>query len=193
MAKNFRDTRRGSTETVHMGTYIHPAESMLVLKLEHKDIPYPNSPVLQNGKQIGKVDEIFGAIDNVFVSVNLDNGCKVSDFKPEAKLEGYRDKFMFKNRFLPREEVEKKKEKDDRVRAEGDKKFGGKKFGDRKFGDKKFGDKKFGDRKFGDRKFGDRKFGERKQQGDFRGGNKNGEQKGGRPNNGKRDFRKRDE
>lgn len=114
MAKGFRDNRQFSTETVHLGTFMHPAGDLLVLKLEHKDIPYPNSPVMFKRKQIGKVDEIFGPVGDVYVSVRPDPGTKISNFSVEAKFEGYKDRFIPSSRFLPREEVEKRKEQADK-------------------------------------------------------------------------------
>ena len=103
-----------STESVHLGTFIHPAGDLLVLKLEYKDIPYPNAPVLFNKKQIGKIDEVFGPVDDVYVAVKLDASQKAADFAVKSKFEAYKDKFIFKDRFLPREEVERNKEKNDK-------------------------------------------------------------------------------
>lgn len=182
MGKSFRDKRPQSTETVHLGTYIHPCEDLLVLKLEHRDIPYPNSPVLQNGRQIGKIDEVFGPVDNVFASVRLEGDRSVSDFKVEARLEGYRDKFIFRDRFLPREEVERKKERDDRSKRDAQKKT--QRPGDRK--KQNFRDNKFGGRR-GDSS-GRRDSDSSGRRGDFR-------QKG-RPTDagsGRKDFRRRND
>lgn len=109
--------RTFSAESVHLGTFIHPAGDLLVLKLEHKDIPYPNAPVLFNKKQVGKVDEVFGPIDDVYVSVKLDPNQKAADFTVSSKFEAYKDKFIFKDRFLPREEAERNKERNDKKKA----------------------------------------------------------------------------
>ncbi|KAI4292317.1 H/ACA ribonucleoprotein complex subunit 1 [Pancytospora philotis] len=114
MAMNYRDKRPVCTETVHMGAFLHACEDLAVLKLEHRNIPYPNSAVLQNGKIVGKVDEVFGPVDDVRVSVRLEGGRKVGDLQLADKFDGYKDKFMFKDRFLPREEVERQKEKIDK-------------------------------------------------------------------------------
>lgn len=124
---NNRNGKSFSTETIALGTYIHPSEDMLVLKLQCKDIPYPNSSVLHNKKQIGKVDEVFGPIDDVYVAVKLEPGQKLSDFSVNTKFEAYKDKFIFKERFLPREEVEKRKEISDKKKDNGNKGFGGNK------------------------------------------------------------------
>lgn len=112
--KQQRNQKPFSTETVHLGTFLHTAGDLLVLKMEHKDIPYPNAPVLHNKKQIGKIDEVFGPVDDVHASVKLDATSKADDFAVNSKFEGYKDKFIFKDRFLPRELVERNKEKKDK-------------------------------------------------------------------------------
>ncbi len=49
-----------------MGEFMHPAEGFMVYKSTHSKIPYFNAPIyLENKSQIGKVDEIFGAIEDV--------------------------------------------------------------------------------------------------------------------------------
>jgi len=122
MAKNYRDNNRKqfSTETVHLGTFLHPAGDQLILKLECRDIPYPNSSVLFNKRQIGKVDEVFGPVDDVYAAVKLDAGQNVGAFRLEAKFEAYKDKFIFRDRFSSREEVEKKKLQNDKKKASSD-------------------------------------------------------------------------
>lgn len=117
--KNFNNKKSFSTETVHLGTFIHPAEDMLVLKLENQSIPYPNSPVLFKEKQIGKVEEVFGQMNDSYVAVKLDSGNKLENFRLETKFEAYKDKFIQKERFLPREEVEKRKEMQDKKKDSG--------------------------------------------------------------------------
>lgn len=160
--KGFQKNNKSfSTETVPLGTFLHCAGDLLVLKLQQKDIPYPNSPVLVNKKQVGKIDEVLGPVTDVYASVKLEENQKVADFNSYTKFEAYKDKFINKERFLPREEVEKRKEindkkkNDNRSRSFDNKKksFDNKnKFdGNRKrsFGDKKSFDNKksFGDKK----------------------------------------------
>jgi hypothetical protein len=49
-----------------MGTFLHTAESDLVIKSTHADIPKFNSMLyFQDKSEIGKVDEIFGPINEV--------------------------------------------------------------------------------------------------------------------------------
>jgi len=53
---------------IELGHFIHPCEDDLVLKCTNEKIPYFHAPLyFENKQQIGKVDEIFGPI-NDFVS-----------------------------------------------------------------------------------------------------------------------------
>lgn len=148
--KNNKFQKSFSTETVHLGTFIHPAEDLLVLKLESQGIPYPNSPVIYKEKQIGKVEEVFGQFNDPYVAVKLEGGKKIQEFRLETKFEGYKEKFIPKDRFLPREEVEKRKEmQDKKSRGINKKPFDkGRNFKDNKG---KFNNRP-NDRKFNDRK-----------------------------------------
>ena len=57
-----------SDSIVELGHFVHPCEDDLVLKCTNEKIPYFNAPLyFQNKQQVGKVDEIFGPI-NDFVS-----------------------------------------------------------------------------------------------------------------------------
>ena len=50
---------------------MHPCEGELVCKCTNEKVPYFNAPVfLENKSQIGKVDEIFGPM-NDFVSSHI--------------------------------------------------------------------------------------------------------------------------
>lgn len=184
MAMNYNNKRPGSTETIHMGSFLHACEELAVLKLEHRNIPYPNSPVLARGKVVGKIDEVFGPMNNTYVSVRFEGGAKVADYKAEDKFESYKDKFIFRDRFLPREEVERQKERNDKNRKAAQK--GGFK-----------GKGGFGDR----RKPGGQNFRNNRGGNDGHRGNQGGSDRGrfnnnrgGFNNNGPRkDFRKRSE
>lgn len=116
MAKFSNYQKQSSTETTHLGTFMHTAGDLVVIKLETKDIPYPNSPVLLNKKQIGKIDEIFGPIDDVYASIKVESSEKIGE---NCKFEAFKDKFILKSRFLPREEVEKNKERKDKGNSKG--------------------------------------------------------------------------
>ena len=49
---------------VEVSTFLHACEGDAVTKLTNEKVPYFNAPIyLQNMTQIGKVDEIFGPIN----------------------------------------------------------------------------------------------------------------------------------
>lgn len=49
---------------IEISTFLHACEGDAVTKLTNEKIPYFNAPIyLQNKTQIGKVDEIFGPIN----------------------------------------------------------------------------------------------------------------------------------
>jgi H/ACA ribonucleoprotein complex subunit 1 len=49
---------------VEVSSFLHACEGDAVTKLTNEKIPYFNAPIfLQNKSQIGKVDEIFGPIN----------------------------------------------------------------------------------------------------------------------------------
>jgi H/ACA ribonucleoprotein complex subunit 1 len=49
---------------VEVSSFLHACEGDAVTKLTNEKIPYFNAPIfLQNKTQIGKVDEIFGPIN----------------------------------------------------------------------------------------------------------------------------------
>lgn len=62
---------------VEVSSFLHACEGDAVTKLSNEKIPYFNAPIyLQNKTQIGKVDEIFGPINE---SVSTLAGFHVSD------------------------------------------------------------------------------------------------------------------
>lgn len=105
---NFRPTG----EPIHLGTLSHRCGSLLVLKLDHSAVPYPGAPVLADGRAIGRVDEIFGRLDAAFVAVKPDDEAVAAAeaLQAGARLSAYREKFIPKERLLPREQVERMKE-----------------------------------------------------------------------------------
>ena len=61
---------------------LHPCENDLVCKCTNEKIPYFNAPVyLENKAQIGKVDDIFGPM-NDFVSLQLCSIYNSGDYRP---------------------------------------------------------------------------------------------------------------
>lgn len=70
-----------------LGYFSHACQDDLVCKCTLDDIPYFNAPIyLDNKKQIGKVDEIFGSIKDYSVSVKLSDDVKVKSFTPNQKV-----------------------------------------------------------------------------------------------------------
>lgn len=65
-----------------MSTFLHACEGDAVTKLTNEKIPFFNAPIyLQNKTQIGKVDEIFGPInESVSTYSNVDSFYLVSVF-----------------------------------------------------------------------------------------------------------------
>ncbi|KAL6122536.1 hypothetical protein NUSPORA_00385 [Nucleospora cyclopteri] len=95
-----------SGETVLMGQYIHSCGNLIVIKLQSKGIPYPNSPVIVDKRQIGKVDEIFGTLEEPFAAIETEHS---KLHKKGQIFEGYKEKFIYKDKFMARDEYEKKK------------------------------------------------------------------------------------
>ncbi|WUR02748.1 H/ACA ribonucleoprotein complex subunit GAR1 [Vairimorpha necatrix] len=107
--RNFKDRKQfdQSATLLKLGTFTHKCGPLSVLKLDTTDIPFPNAFVFdKNKKQIGKVDEIFGPQNDVFVAINVD--------KDNEEYYIYSNKLIPKSRFLIRSETEKKKEQDDK-------------------------------------------------------------------------------
>ncbi|WCJ41787.1 H/ACA ribonucleoprotein complex subunit gar1 [Euphorbia peplus] len=63
------------SEVVEISTFLHACEGDAVTKLTNEKIPYFNAPIfLQNKTQIGKVDEIFGPINESYFSIKMMEG-----------------------------------------------------------------------------------------------------------------------
>ena len=55
-----------------IGAMLHPCESDLVCKGTNAKVPYFNAPVyLENKSQIGKIDEIFGPMNEYVRQIEL--------------------------------------------------------------------------------------------------------------------------
>ncbi|ORD94105.1 GAR1 [Enterospora canceri] len=118
MAFNRNKQRRPplSGETIRLGEFSHSCGSLAVVKLTCKSIPYPSSPVLVNKKPVGKIDEIFGILDDSYASIELTDA---SYLQKGVQFDGHKEKFMPKERLVPREETIKKKEKEDKASKQG--------------------------------------------------------------------------
>lgn len=64
-------SKRGSLTCAEVSSFLHACEGDAVTKLTNEKIPFFNAPIyMKNMTQIGKVDEIFGPI-NESVSSHL--------------------------------------------------------------------------------------------------------------------------
>ncbi|CAL1382421.1 unnamed protein product [Linum trigynum] len=97
----FRDEGPPS-EVVEISTFLHACEGDAVTKLSNEKIPYFNAPIfLQNKTQIGKVDEIFGPINESFFSIKMMEGIVASSYAPGDKFFIDPNKLLPLARFLP--------------------------------------------------------------------------------------------
>ena len=86
-----------------MGQFLHSCEGEMVCKSINVKIPYFNAPIyLENKKQIGKVDEILGPLNEVFFTVKLDHGVVATSFEKNDKVYIGGDKLLPVERFLPK-------------------------------------------------------------------------------------------
>lgn len=99
-----RDEDYGPPEhVVETGEMLHPCEDMIILKSSQKEnVPFFNAPIfLENKKQVGKVDEIFGQVKDYYFSVKLNDTVKAATFKKADKLFIDPAKLIPVQRFLP--------------------------------------------------------------------------------------------
>jgi len=72
---------------IEMGTFLHPCISEMVYKSTNEKVPKFNSSVfLENKQEIGKVDEIFGPINESMFTVKPAAGVAAASFKPGDKV-----------------------------------------------------------------------------------------------------------
>ncbi|KAL6540416.1 hypothetical protein OROMI_024299 [Orobanche minor] len=70
-----------------VSTFLHASEGDAVTKLTNEKIPFFNAPVyLHNKTQIGKVDEIFGPINESYFSVKMMEGVVATSYSPGDKF-----------------------------------------------------------------------------------------------------------
>lgn len=76
------------SEIMECGTYQFPCQDAMIFKLLDIDkIPMFGSPVfLENKTMIGKIEEIFGRVDNPYFKVNPSDGVKAESFKENSKI-----------------------------------------------------------------------------------------------------------
>ncbi|CAN1245993.1 Putative H/ACA ribonucleoprotein complex subunit 1-like protein 1 [Linum grandiflorum] len=67
--------------------FVHACEGDAVTKLTNEKIPYFNAPIfLENKTQIGKVDEIFGPINESFFSIKMMEGIVANSYSAGDKF-----------------------------------------------------------------------------------------------------------
>ncbi|XP_011034366.1 PREDICTED: putative H/ACA ribonucleoprotein complex subunit 1-like protein 1 [Populus euphratica] len=97
----FRDEGPPS-EVVEVSSFLHACEGDAVTKLTNEKIPYFNAPIfLQNKTQIGKVDEIFGPINESYFSIKMMEGIVATSYAPGDKFYIDPSKLLPLARFLP--------------------------------------------------------------------------------------------
>lgn len=90
-------------EVVEAGLFQHPCEGEAVCKLTNTHVPYFNAPIyLHNKTQIGKVDEIFGPINNVYFTIKMTEGVVATSYSAGDKFFIDPAKLLPIERFLPK-------------------------------------------------------------------------------------------
>lgn len=88
---------------VAAGKVMHTCEGDLVCKSVLDKVPQFNAFVyLENITQIGKTDEVFGALQNVMFTVKPSQGVVASSFKPGDLVYIAPEKTLPFERFLPK-------------------------------------------------------------------------------------------
>ncbi|PSS13758.1 H/ACA ribonucleoprotein complex subunit 1-like protein [Actinidia chinensis var. chinensis] len=81
------DYNQPPEEVVEVSTFLHACEGDAVTKLTNEKVPYFNAPIyLQNMTQIGKVDEIFGPINESYFSIKMMEGIVATSYSAGDKF-----------------------------------------------------------------------------------------------------------
>eukprot|EP00250_Pteridium_aquilinum_P034070 c6982_g1_i1 orf=151-753(+) len=100
--RGFQRDEGPPSEVVEVATFLHACEGEAVSKLIIEKIPYFNAPIyLENKTQIGKVEEIFGPINEVFFSIKMLEGIIATSYKSGDKFYIDPAKLLPLQRFLP--------------------------------------------------------------------------------------------
>ncbi|CAK9182124.1 unnamed protein product, partial [Ilex paraguariensis] len=87
--------------SIPLSTFLHACEDDAVTKLINEKIPYFNGPIyLHNKTQIGKVDEIFGPINESYFSIKMMEGIVAISYTAGDKFFIDPAKFLPLQRFL---------------------------------------------------------------------------------------------
>ena len=100
------DTSIINQQTSECGRVLHDCEQELVCKLTQSEskIPYFNAGIyLQNKRKVGKVDEIFGPINQVMFTIKMDPGIVAKSFQMDDMVYISTDKLLPLTRFTNRE------------------------------------------------------------------------------------------
>ncbi|KAJ4872705.1 H/ACA ribonucleoprotein complex subunit [Raphanus sativus] len=90
------------SEVIEVATFVHACEGDAVTKLSQEKIPYFNAPIyLENKTQIGKVDEIFGPINESLFSIKMMEGIVATSYAQGDKFYIDPAKLLPLARFLP--------------------------------------------------------------------------------------------
>ncbi|CAA2961500.1 H ACA ribonucleo complex subunit 1 1 [Olea europaea subsp. europaea] len=88
-------------EVIEVSSFVHACEGDAVTKLTNEKIPYFNAPIyLQNKTQIGKVDEIFGPINESYFSIKMMEGIVATSYSAGEKFYIDPAKLLPLSRFL---------------------------------------------------------------------------------------------
>lgn len=80
---------------------MHACENEMIYKSTHEKVPYFNAGAyLENKTKIGKIDEIFGAINEVMFTVKPEMGVMATSFKAGDKVYIGTDKLLPLSRFV---------------------------------------------------------------------------------------------
>lgn len=130
-ARNFKKPRfqadLNPENVMPVGTISHVAESKVVCKVSlTEQVPMFNQPVfLENKMHIGKSDEIFGQLNNVFMSVELNETIKPDSLEKKQTVYMSNEKVLQKRVFLPRDPPDPLAPKVKRPKGQGGGGFGG--------------------------------------------------------------------
>ncbi|CAB08787.1 H/ACA ribonucleoprotein complex subunit gar1 [Schizosaccharomyces pombe] len=90
-------------QVIELGLFMHDCEGEMVCQSTNVKIPYFNAPIyLENKSQIGKIDEVFGPMNQVYFTVKPSEGIVSSSFKVGDKVYLSGDKLIPLDRFLPK-------------------------------------------------------------------------------------------
>jgi len=96
-------TRDLTPETIiEMGKFLHSCEGEAICELTQSKVPFFNAPIFRANKtQVGKVEEIFGPISKVMVTIKLLEGVQASSCAIGDSFHISPDKLLPLERFLP--------------------------------------------------------------------------------------------